>query len=247
MIGIKFEIDENTCCQGARKFLAEAIRASMLKLKIFRTTRRAEIFNNFKEEESLMISKQGWIKKEKYLKINDIGDYVIDYEGDIDIIDFHTHMSSVLPLKINDPNNKGSHVKYSTLPALENMDLEIPYWHKPNPNKKHKGLVAMIKFSYNGYKIFQDMIKGGTYDNCFKSQDENKIKLNVVLPISTQKNDRSLDALKIAEQYPQRFVAFCSVHPHDKDLKEKIKKYKSPSPAKGGNGWVHRKLKLFLI
>ena len=172
-----------------------------------------------------MVSKQEWVKQQKYLKLNEIDEFVIDFPNDIAIIDFHTHMSNVLPLKVNNPNNKGQKISYPTLPTMDNLDLNVPYWHKIDSNKKHKSLLSMIKFSYNGYKIFQEMIKCGTYDNCFKSQQDNKIKMNVVLPISSQKNDRSLEALKLTKQYPTKFIAFCSVHPYDNNLKEKIEKY----------------------
>ena len=173
-----------------------------------------------------MMTKQEFVKKEKYLKLNDDGDFTIDYDEELEIIDFHTHISNALPLKIVDPNKKAKKLKYLTLPSIENMDLSVPYWTKLDPNEKNKGLMSIIKFSSKGYKIFKDMINGGTYDNCFKSQRENMIKKNVVLPISTKKSDRSIEALKVAKEHPDKLVAFCSVHPHDPEMKQKIKKYK---------------------
>jgi hypothetical protein len=41
------------------------------------------------------------------------------------------------------------------------------------------------------------MMRGGNYENCFKSQQENKIGFNVVLPISTKRCDCSQQALRI--------------------------------------------------
>ena len=173
------------------------------------------------------MTKQEIVNNEKYLRLNDTGDFVIDYDEKLEIIDFHTHMSNVLPLKIVDPKTKGSTLKYKTLPDTENMDLSVPYWTKINPDEKKKGLLSLIKFSIQGYSIFKDMAHGGTYENCFKSQEQNMIKKSVVLPISTKGNDRSMEALKVVKDYPDRFIAFCSVHPHDMEMKDKIFKYKS--------------------
>ncbi|WDV46368.1 TatD family hydrolase [Clostridiaceae bacterium M8S5] len=173
-----------------------------------------------------MLTKQEWIKDKKYLSLNSDGDYVIDCPDELNIIDFHTHMSNVLPGKVSDPSIKGNKPSFLTLPELKDLDLSVPYWKKINPDEKRKGLLSVIKFSLNGYKIFKDMIRGGTYENCFKSQSDNKIKINVVLPISSKKNDRSMEALKVAKDYPDRLIAFCSVHPYDTNIKEKIFKYK---------------------
>ncbi len=173
-----------------------------------------------------MMSKKEFIKNEKYLKLNDEGDFVIDYPKPLEIIDFHTHMSNVVPLKLVNPETKGKSLSYPTLPDIEDMDLSVPYWTKINPDEKKKGLLSVIKFSLEGYNIFKDMVQGGTYDNCFKSQTENMIKKNVVLPLSTKKQDRSLEALRLVNDYPDRFIAFCSVHPDDPQMKEKIFKYK---------------------
>ncbi|MPW27157.1 amidohydrolase family protein [Alkalibaculum sp. M08DMB] len=174
-----------------------------------------------------MITKQEFVKKEKYLKLNKLGDFIIDYDGDLNIIDFHTHMSNVLPLKVVDPRAKGNILKYKTLPNISNMDLSVPYWTKHTIDNKKKGLLSVLKFSSEGYTIFKDMTNGGTYENCFKSQEENKINRNIVLPISSKKYDRSLESLKIAKDYPDKFTAFCSVHPNDSEIKEKLVKYKT--------------------
>ncbi len=173
-----------------------------------------------------MMTKQEFVKNEKYLKLNDDADFVINYDKKLEIIDFHTHMSNVLPMKMIDPNTKGKKLKYPTLPGIKHMDLSTPYWTKINPDEKKKGLISVVKFSLKGYNIFKDMVHGGTYENCFKSQDENMIEKNVVLPLSTKKCDRSMDAIKLVKDYPDRFIAFCSVHPHDPEMKEKIFKYK---------------------
>ncbi|QUI25154.1 amidohydrolase family protein [Vallitalea pronyensis] len=172
------------------------------------------------------MTKQEFVKQERYLKLNDEGDFIIDYDGKLDIIDFHTHMSNVLPLKVVDPNTKGNKVAYKTLPPIEKMDLSVPYWTKIDVNEKRKGIWSVIKFSLDGYSIFKDMANGGTYENCFRSQQENSIKHNVVLPLSTKKSDRSMEALKLAKEFPERFTAFCSVHPQDPQMEEKIKRYK---------------------
>lgn len=172
------------------------------------------------------MTKQELVKGEKYLKLNKEGDFVVDYDGKLKIIDFHTHMSNVVPLKILDPDSKGKKLKYPTLASINHMDLSVPYWKKNDPDEKMKGLVPLIKFSREGYKILKDMVHGGTYENCFKSQEENMIQKNVVLPLSTEKCDRSMEALKLAEAYPGRFIAFCSVHPQDPRMKEKIVQYK---------------------
>lgn len=173
-----------------------------------------------------MATKQDFVKNEKYLKLNDNGDFTIDYNEKLEIIDFHTHMSNVLPLKKVDPNRKGNILKYKTLPNIENMDLSVPYWIKINPEERNKGLLPIVKFSLRGFDVFKDMANGGTYENCFKSQDENMIIRNVVLPLSTKKCDRSMEALQLAVDYPERFIPFCSVHPHDPGMKEKISMYK---------------------
>lgn len=172
------------------------------------------------------MTKQEFVKLERYLKLNDQGDFIIDYDGTLEIIDFHTHMSNVLPLKVVDPNTKGNKLKYETLPDIDKMDLSVPYWTQINADEKRKGLWSIIKFSLDGYTIFKDMANGGTYENCFRSQQENMIERNVVLPI-TKKSDRSMEALKLTKDYPERFTAFCSVDPHDPEMQEKLKKYKN--------------------
>lgn len=172
------------------------------------------------------MTKQEFVQSEKYIKLNDDGDFIIDYDEKLQIIDFHTHMSNVIPIKIVDPKTRGNKLKYLTLPDVKNLDLSIPYWTKINPDEKKKGLTYFIKFSLNGYNILKDMVHGGTYENCFKSQEENMVIKNVVLPLSTKKYDRSMEALKLVEDYPDKFIAFCSVHPHDPQMKEKIVKYK---------------------
>ncbi len=133
-----------------------------------------------------MMTKQEFIKNKKYLKLNETGDFVIDYDKRLEVIDFHTHMSNVLPFKVVDPNTKGNGLEYRTLPDITDMDLSVPYWTKINPDEKKKGLLAIIKFSLEGYKIFKYMANGGTYENYFKYQDENMIIKNVVLPLSTK-------------------------------------------------------------
>jgi predicted TIM-barrel fold metal-dependent hydrolase len=169
---------------------------------------------------------------EKYLKLNATGQFVIDYPEKLKIIDFHTHMSNLLPGKQKDPIRKGSHLKYQTLPPVEAIDLSNPYWTDTNYKNKFKGFFSVIKYSIEGIKIFNDMVNGGTFDNCFLSQQENRIQKSVILPISTVKSDQSIAALDVANQYPEKFVPFCSVHPLDPKIKDKIHKYKNMG-AKG--------------
>lgn len=172
------------------------------------------------------------IQKEKYLKLNTSGQLVIDYPEKLKILDFHTHMSNLLPGKQKNPTEKGTNLKYQTLPPVEAIDLNKPYWTDANYNKKYKGFFSVIKYSMDGIKIFNDMVNGGTFDNCFLSQQDNMIQKSVVLPISTLKSDRSIAALEIANQYPEKFIPFCSVHPLDPKIKEKIREYKKMG-AKG--------------
>ncbi|MBI9106993.1 MAG: amidohydrolase family protein [Spirochaetales bacterium] len=173
-----------------------------------------------------MLTKKDVVRQEKYLKLNTDGEYVIDCDEKLTVIDFHTHMSNVLPLKKVDPNKKGNKITYKALPGPEKIDLSIPYWEKVNPEEQKKGLKSLIQFSMAGYSIFKDMCNGGTYENCFKSQKENMIAKNVVLPISTKRHDCSMEAFKLEKEYPDNFIAFCSVHPLDKKMKEKIIYYK---------------------
>lgn len=174
-----------------------------------------------------MFTKQDLVQQEKYLKIDESGNFILDYDGKLTVIDFHTHMCNVLPLKSINPNTKGNDLKYLTMPSIENIDFSVPYWKKEGTDKKQQGLMSVIRFSSNAYKILLDMKNGGTYENCIKSQEKNQINLNVVLPLSNKKFDCSLEALKTVTDYPKRFVAFCSVHPDDPKIREKIFKYKA--------------------
>lgn len=166
------------------------------------------------------------IEREKYLKLNDSGDIVLDYKGKLEVIDFHTHMGNVLPLKSVDPNSKGTKLKYPTLLPIQDIDFSVPYWKKEGANKSKGGFLTLVEYVFQAYRIVQDMTKGGTYSNCFKSQDENQISKNVVLPISTKKRDCSLEALRLVHEHPSRFIAFCSVHPDDPMALSKVAQYK---------------------
>ncbi|MFA9463937.1 MAG: amidohydrolase family protein [Velocimicrobium sp.] len=172
------------------------------------------------------------IQKEKYLKLNAAGQLVIDYPEKLKILDFHTHMSNLLPGKQKDPTQKGTYLKYQTLPPVQFIDLRRPYWTDINYNKKYNGFFSVIKYSMDGIKIFNDMVNGGTFDNCFLSQEDNMIQKSVILPISSLKSDQSCAALDIANKYPEKFIPFCSVHPLDPKMKEKIHQYKKMG-AKG--------------
>lgn len=174
-----------------------------------------------------MFTKQDLVQQEKYLKIDESGNFILDYDGKLVVIDFHTHMCNVLPVKSINPDTKGKDLKYLTLPSIENIDFSIPYWKKEGTDNKQQGFMSVIRYSANAYKILLDMKNGGTYENCIKSQDKNQIKINVVLPLSNKKFDCSLEALRTVSDYPKRFVAFCSVHPDDPQLREKLFKYKA--------------------
>ena len=117
-----------------------------------------------------MITKQDLVQSEKYLKLNESGEFVLDYDGELEIIDFHTHMCNILPMKHINPNLKGNNLKYPTVPSAENIDFSVPYWTKVDSDINRKGFMPVIRYSLNAYGILQDMMKGGTYENCFKSQ-----------------------------------------------------------------------------
>ncbi|WP_414151063.1 amidohydrolase family protein [Acetobacterium carbinolicum] len=174
-----------------------------------------------------MLTRQELVQAEKYLKLNESGEFVIDTDEDLEIIDFHTHMCNVLPIKHSNPKSKGNKLTFPTLPPIEKTDFSVPYWTKEELNINRKGIMPIFHYAQNAYAVLQDMKKGGTYDNCFKSQADNKIGINVVLPLSTKKCDCSPEALRIVADYPNRFIAFCSVHPDDPEMEEKIVKYKA--------------------
>ncbi len=178
-------------------------------------------------------SYEDFVKSEKYLKLNEIGELVVDYPEKLRIIDFHSHLSNLLPGKQKDPEKKGAPIKYPTVPPVEALDLKEPYWTDMDYLKrKYTGFASVIRFSMEGIKIFNDMVNGGTFDNCISSQDNNMIQKSVILPISTVKSDQSMNSLKAAKQYPDRLIPFCSVHPLDPDKNNKIHEYKK-SGAKG--------------
>ncbi len=167
------------------------------------------------------------VYKEKYLKLNECGELVIDYPDKLKIIDFHSHLSNLFPGKQNDPTNKGTKIKYLTVPPIEALDLKESYWTNLDYlNKKYSGFASVMKFCIDGIKIFNDMVKGGTFDNYFISQQNNMINKSVILPISTAKSDRSMNAINAAKQYPDRLIPFCSVHPLDPEISKKIYHYK---------------------
>lgn len=171
--------------------------------------------------------------KEKYLKINNSDQWTISYPGRLKVIDCHIHLSNILPGKQKDPMAVGKNHRYPILPPPEAFDLSVPYWTKMSHlNRKFVGMGAVLRFSIDGIKIFNDMVDSGTYDNCFITQENNGIVKSVMLPISTAKSDQSLPALEAADKYPERLIAFCSVHPNDPKMQEKIVRY-SELGAKG--------------
>lgn len=168
------------------------------------------------------------VNKEKYIKVNEFGELVIDYPEKLKIIDFHSHLSNLFPYKQNNPTNKGTRVRYLTVPPIEALDLKEPYWTNLDYLiKKYSGIASTMRFSVEGIKIFNDMIKGGTFDNLFISQQNNMIHKSVILPISTVKSDMSMNAINAAKQYPDKLIPFCSVHPLDPELSKKIYQYKA--------------------
>lgn len=174
----------------------------------------------------MYLTKEDVTKKEKYLKLNQKGEFVIDYPEKLNIIDFHTHLSNLIPLKSVDPNTKGNAIEYPTLPPLKKMDLHTPYWTAPDAEAKNKGIISLLRFSIEGMKILKAMVNGGTYENCFRSQKDNMISKNVLLPLSNKKSDFSPQAFEVAKEHPDRFAWFCSVHPFDPQMKQKVFKYK---------------------
>lgn len=167
------------------------------------------------------------VQKEKYLKLNESSELVIDYPEELKIIDFHSHLSNLFPGKQNDPTHKGAKIKYLTVPPIEFLDLKEPYWTNLDYlNKKYSSFTSTIKFSIEGIKIFNDMVNGGTFDNCFISQQNNMIYKSVILPISTVKSDQSMNAINAAKHYPDRLIPFCFVHPLDPEMSKKIYLYK---------------------
>ena len=176
-------------------------------------------------------SYQELVQTEKYLRLNEQGQLVIEPPSELKIVDFHTHLSNLFAGKSKDPACKGKKSTYPTLPPVEQMDLSQPYWtnrlHKP-----YKGITGIFKFSAHGLKILNDMVDSGTFDNCFETMDANHIQKAVILPISSAKDDRSLAALQAAARYPNRLIAFCSVHPNDPERQGKVPKYKDMG-AKG--------------
>ncbi len=176
-------------------------------------------------------SYQELVQTEKYLRLNKQSQLVIEFSNHLKIIDFHIHLSDLLAGKRKDPISKGEKLAYPTLPPIEQMDLSQPYWTHSSHNH-YKGISGILKFSAHGLRILNDMVDGGTFDNCFETMEANHIQKAVMLPISSAKDDRSPAALQAAARYPDRLVAFCSVHPNDPKRKGKIQKYKDMG-AKG--------------
>ena len=171
---------------------------------------------------------QALVANEKYLKVDEQGEWVIDYPQPLKVFDFHTHLSDSFGGKQKSPNQKGAKLKYCTLPPITAMDLSKCYWTDTDYLiQRNSGLFSVMRFAVNGINIFNDMVAGGTFDNSKIAQDNNMIYKSVVLPISTAKCDLSTNALQAARQHPDRYVPFCSVHPFDPDYKKKIHLYKS--------------------
>jgi len=168
------------------------------------------------------------VANEKYLKLNDQGEFMIDCDEDLNIIDFHIHLSHVFPGKENDPHKIGPQLKYPTLASEQSLDLTIPYWTNVEfLNKKYGRWYSICEFVIEGISIFNDMVKGGTYNNCFTSFENNMISKAVVLPISSAKTDRSMKAINSSKEYPNQLIPFCSIHPNDKNIKHKLYHYKA--------------------
>lgn len=160
---------------------------------------------------------------DKYLDYID-GHFVVKMDQPLEIIDFHIHMSNVLPGKQVSPEKIEEPLKYPTLPPMEAMDLDIPYWTKIDYlNNKYKSSFALLGYAKEGYTIFKDMLKG-TYNNYFQSAKENHIVKSVVLPISTKNSDQSMNALQNARSYSD-FIPFMSIHPKDPNGLDKVSKY----------------------
>lgn len=161
---------------------------------------------------------------DKYLEINDQGRYVVKLDEQLEIIDFHIHMSNILPGKQVSPEKVESPPSFPTLPPKDEMDLEIPYWTKLSYlESKYKSSFSLLHYAKEGYMIFKDMLKG-TYNNYFESAQDNGISKSVILPISTKKSDQSMNALSNAREH-SCFIPFMSIHPMDPHAIEKVTRY----------------------
>lgn len=151
------------------------------------------------------------------------GDQVrITCSDDLKILDFHIHLNLALP---GGKKSKGQPT-FPTLPSIEDTDFSLPYWTKRSAlNDRYTGVFAPFNFISEGLKIYKDMIRGGSVENALEAMDLNQIERALVLPISTAKKDVSCQALAYQEAYPDRFMAFCSVHPNDSSVLKKLKDY----------------------
>lgn len=165
--------------------------------------------------------------QEKYLDYKHDTFSINDSEVSIDslqIIDFHTHLSGGLP------GGKPSKVKrkpqFPTLPKVSHMDLTLPYWTNQEwLNQKYRGPFALFRFIFEGILIYKDMVSSGSESNLLSAMASNGIQKSVVLPISTEKKDVSRGAIQSQKAFPQRLIAFCSVHPSDDHAIDKIHHY----------------------
>lgn len=160
-------------------------------------------------------------EQEKYLKYVD-NTFIIDYPQKLKIIDFHTHLSRALPGG-KDPK---STPQFPTLPKHSQMDLSLPYWtDKAALNQKYGGPFAFFRFIGEGLSIYKDMISSGSEANMLLAMQVMGISQSVVLPISTAKKDVTMGALDSQSRYPEKIIAFCSVHPRDPEALSKIHHY----------------------
>jgi uncharacterized protein len=170
-------------------------------------------------------SKQDLVAYEKYLKLNERDEYVIDCAEPLRVLDFHTHMSNMVPVKGKTPDRRGIALRFPILEPVEKLNLHIPYWKEITQNDV-KGIGALFRHTVESIQILNDMANGGTLENAFRSQDENCIEKSVLLPLSARNKDLSDESLATARQYPTRFIPFCSVHPLEKDMRARIFQHK---------------------
>lgn len=161
----------------------------------------------------------------KYLTVDENGQFQLKQQKGLRIIDFHIHLAQALPGGGGSSRKAGS-PGYPTLPPRDKMNLSIPYWTDSSYlDEKYSGMGGLVRFSKEGLRIFKDMQRSGTLENCLENQRQNQIIKSVVLPISTVKSDQSMFALEESKRSPNHLIPFCSVHPGDPEMERKLPAY----------------------
>lgn len=173
------------------------------------------------------------VKREAYLKLDVDGQLVLDYPGELRVLDFHAHLSELLPMGRGRAVGSQTRPTYPTLPPVEALDLAKPYWTDAEfLARKYSGAFSVVRFGLDSIRILRDMVNGGGVGNCLAAQSANMILKSVILPLSTRKSDFSPAAIELAKRHPENLIPFCSVHPFDPDRDRKIGQYQQMG-AKG--------------